>query len=71
MFKLLFFFKEAEISIKFYRGIATKAADDDLSSSTEQVKTEFESIKSLISERAGGTEKIEFADFRKNNRNPI
>ena len=55
------------MSIKFYRGIATKAADDDLSSPTEQVKIEFESIKSLISERAGGREKIECADFRKNN----
>lgn len=65
-------FKEAEISIKFYRGIKPTSVDDDHQSSPmEQVKIEFESIKSLISEKTNGVERIALNDFCKNNASAI
>jgi hypothetical protein len=54
--------QEAEISIKFYRGIQSNALFD---AGSEQLKIEFESIKSLISERADGGNKVELKDFCK------
>jgi hypothetical protein len=56
--------QKAEVSIKFYRGIKSTAATECESTSIEQVKIEFESIKSLISERgSGGGAKVELKDF--------
>lgn len=64
--KHFFVSKEAETSIKFYRGMKSNAAEDQLNTPMERVKIEFESIKSLISERANGETRIELNDFCKN-----
>lgn len=59
--------KEAEASIRFFRGLsANTPTDDALSLPLEQIKMEFESIKSLISEKASGSSEITLGDFCKN-----
>lgn len=55
--------QEAHVSIIFYRGIKSNASYE---SQTEQVKIEFESMKSLISDqRANGRTQLDLKDFRK------
>lgn len=60
--------QEAKVSIRFFRGVNPenkKSPDEEQSSPMEQVKIEFESIKSLISERANGRTRVAVKDFRK------
>lgn len=60
----MFSSQEAETSIKYFRGINnTNAADEQQSTPMEQVKIEFESIKSLINERTSGEGKVAVKDF--------
>jgi hypothetical protein len=62
--------KEAESSIAFFRGVkANNPLDYELNSSSHQIKNEFESIKSLISERASGGNEIAMDDFCKKKKN--
>lgn len=53
------------MSIRFFRGIDSHADDGEQSPPVEQVKIEFESIQSLISERTTGGAKVKLEDFCK------
>lgn len=63
--------QEAEISIRFFRGVELGEDDEHMSTRVEEVKMEFSSIKSLISERASGGTGIELKDFCMLARNSI
>ena len=56
--------QEAERSIRFFRNIQADKSNDDDNAPTDQLKIEFESLKSLLSEHSSGNS-VTVKDFRK------